>query len=97
MVCRTSRIHCHRLTSSGHNIISVSYIIHDKFYLQETSAFDADLFYTSWLNGKRAHKSKTQITEKFMSPFAPRYHLCTSAVPEETLDTFETTAFSFVF
>ena len=71
--------------------------MHDNFYLQETSAFDADLFYRGWLNGRRAHKSKTQITEKFMSPFAPRYHLYTSAVPEKTLDTFETTACSFVF
>jgi len=32
-----------------------------------------------------------------MAPSAPRYHLYTSAVPDETLDTFETTAFSFVF
>jgi len=40
---QNSRIHCHRSTSSA--TISVPYTMHDMFYLQETSAFDADLFY----------------------------------------------------
>jgi hypothetical protein len=76
-------------------------MIYNKFYFGRptgNSSFDADLFYRPSMSKCVTDTQFQNASDwNFVDSSAANYRLRTSAVPCETLDGFQTTAFSFFF